>query len=263
MKKEIAQIYFKGLRTDVGPKFMGQDYFFVSENVNFDNIIGADKILLPSLEFEQESTSNIDGIFEFQYVDENGFAQIENIVAFGGTVYKGWPSSLTAIYSGMTVGKLSFCIMNNKLFFSNGINNVAYYNGVTSAEMGAPAARIFSPGVLTGVYKYAMTYETSGGEEIIGSYSQPITLLNDRTLLNLPIGYASTTSRKLYRTMANGSTYFLVATIGDNTTLTYIDNIADGSLTTPLPQINNFFIFLLIDEQSIRNAFFSNFIFFR
>lgn len=240
MRKEIAQIYFKGLRTDVGPKFMGQDYFFIAENVNYDNIIGADKVLLPSLEFEADSSENIDGIFQFQYIDENGFAQIENIVAFGGTIYKGWPGTLTAIYTGLSAGKVSFSIMNDKLFFANGIENVGYYNGVTSAEMGAPAARIFSPGVLTGTYKYAMTYETSGGEEVIGSYSQPITLLNDRTLLNLPIGYASTTSRKIYRTMANGSAYFLVATIGDNTTLTYIDNVADGSLTTPLPQVNNF-----------------------
>lgn len=239
MKKEIAQIYFKGLRTDVGPKFMGQDYFFIAQNVNYNNIIGADKALLPSLVFDEESTDNIDGIFDFQFIDESGFAQIENIVAFGGVIYKGWPGALTAIYSGLSTGKLVFSIMNNKLFFSNGIDNVGYYNGVSSSEMGAPAARIFSPGLLTGVYKYTMTYVTAGGEEVIGSYSQPITLLNDRTLLNLPIGYASTTSRKIYRTMANGSSYFLVDTIADNTTLTYIDNIDDSSLTTPLPQINN------------------------
>ncbi len=46
------------------------------------------------------------------------------------------------------------------------------------------------------------------------------------------------TARKLYRTVANGSTYKLVTTINDNSTTTYADNIADGSLGANAPSTN-------------------------
>ena len=43
------------------------------------------------------------------------------------------------------------------------------------------------------------------------------------------------TSRKLYRTAAGGSQHKLVATIADNLTTTYVDNIADGALGVDCP----------------------------
>ena len=42
------------------------------------------------------------------------------------------------------------------------------------------------------------------------------------------------TSRKIYRTLGGGTIFKLVATLSDNTTTTYSDNIADGSLGTTL-----------------------------
>lgn len=47
---------------------------------------------------------------------------------------------------------------------------------------------------------------------------------------NIQVGPVGTTARKLYRTEVNGSVYKLVTTISDNTTTTYADNTADGSL---------------------------------
>ena len=41
----------------------------------------------------------------------------------------------------------------------------------------------------------------------------------------------SVIARKIYRTKAGGSTYWLLATIADNTTTTYTDTAADASLT--------------------------------
>ena len=47
------------------------------------------------------------------------------------------------------------------------------------------------------------------------------------------------TGRKLYRTKAGGATYYLLATIADNSTTTYTDNTADGSLSaTTAPGYN-------------------------
>ena len=48
------------------------------------------------------------------------------------------------------------------------------------------------------------------------------------------------TSRKIYRTKADDENYLmqLVTTINDNTTTTYTDNVADGSLGANAPWVN-------------------------
>jgi uncharacterized phiE125 gp8 family phage protein len=63
--------------------------------------------------------------------------------------------------------------------------------------------------------------------------------VNGKVLVSgIPLGGASVTARKLYRTAAGGSTYLLLATIADNTTTTYTDNIADASLGAGAPTTN-------------------------
>jgi len=57
-------------------------------------------------------------------------------------------------------------------------------------------------------------------------------------LTGIPIGGALVTGRKLYRTTAGGTVYMLLATIADNTTTVYTDNIADASLGAGAPSSN-------------------------
>lgn len=58
-------------------------------------------------------------------------------------------------------------------------------------------------------------------------------------LTAIPTGNAGiVTARKIYRTTAGGSTYKLLATLSDNTTVIYTDNIADGSLGANAPTSN-------------------------
>lgn len=54
----------------------------------------------------------------------------------------------------------------------------------------------------------------------------------------IPLGGGSVTSRKLYRTVAGGSVYKLLATIADNVTTTYSDTTADASLGATAPTSN-------------------------
>lgn len=54
-------------------------------------------------------------------------------------------------------------------------------------------------------------------------------------LTNVPLGGTGVTSRKIYRTAAGGSQLKLVATLADNTTTTYTDTTADGSLGADVP----------------------------
>lgn len=91
---------------------------------------------------------------------------------------------------------------------------------------------------LNGVYTWRMTYVTAEGETEGGTVSTSLTLTNDAATLTLPLSECRlVTSRKIYRTAAGGSSYLLVATVSDNTTTSYVDNIADGSLGAAAPTV--------------------------
>jgi hypothetical protein len=94
---------------------------------------------------------------------------------------------------------------------------------------------------LNGAYTWRMTYVTAQGETEGGTVSSSLTLTNDAATLTLPLSEMkhSVTSRKIYRTAAGGSSYLLVATVSDNTTTSYVDNIADGSLGTAAPTVTS------------------------
>lgn len=59
--------------------------------------------------------------------------------------------------------------------------------------------------------------------------------MNQTAISSIPIGSSSVTARKIYRTAASGSQLKLVATISDNSTTTYTDSTADGSLGANVP----------------------------
>lgn len=61
---------------------------------------------------------------------------------------------------------------------------------------------------------------------------------NQVPLTNIPTGPANVTSRKLYRTAAGGSQMKLLTTIADNSTTSYTDSTADGSLGANIPVSN-------------------------
>src|SRR5207253_1959163 len=94
-------------------------------------------------------------------------------------------------------------------------------------------------GNLNGTYFYEMTYEVGSAEFRLGTKSNTISVSNSQVKLALPFGYAGVTKRKLYRTIAGGAVPLFVAEIADDTTSTYTDNTADGSLGAGIIAINN------------------------
>jgi len=94
-----------------------------------------------------------------------------------------------------------------------------------------------------GAHRYAVTFVTADGETQAGDISAAVTVANKTAdgkvaLAAIPIGGSLVTARKIYRTVAAGSSYLLLATIADNTTTTYTDNIADSSLGAAAPSVN-------------------------
>lgn len=107
----------------------------------------------------------------------------------------------------------------------------------------ALAATPIAGSVNAGVHRYSATFVTQDGETQAGGVSAPVTVVdagvNGKVELSaIPIGGSLVTSRKLYRTAANGSTYLLLATLANNTATTYTDNIADASLGAQAPTAN-------------------------
>ena len=110
---------------------------------------------------------------------------------------------------------------------------------LTCALAGAGAGNVEN-----GAHRYVVTFVTSDGETQAGDISAAVTVadktVNGKISLSaIPLGGSLVTSRKIYRTVAAGTAYLLLATIADNTTTTYTDNIADASLGAEAPSTNS------------------------
>jgi len=241
----MRQVRFRGFRNDIGSNYTSPDFLRAVQNFDYDDLDGANKTLFPAVVNTEEFVSgfNIDNGFEYKYLDENNVLQTEQIVVTGGEIFKDVLGTATSIYSGLTTNSVCrFAVLNDKLFITNGVDFCLVYWGAKGIiyEMGAPAVEATSSGGNpNGTYRYAQTYVTSGGEEIVGTVSNSVTVNNRQITVNLTLGYSGTTSRKIYRTTGSGDTYLLLATISDNTTETYTDNIADGSLGVAIGTPNN------------------------
>jgi len=111
---------------------------------------------------------------------------------------------------------------------------------ISSVALSSPAT---AGNVDNGQHRYLVTFITASGETEAGIASAPVTVANKAVngqvrLTGIPTGGAAVTSRKLYRTAAGGSLYLYVATIADNASTTYSDNLADSNLGVQAPTIN-------------------------
>ena len=242
MAESIQSFEFQGMRVDLGDKLLDTKYFYNVVNFNENDIIGANKTLAPApvnkIQYVEDAA--IDGIYGFSYLNKDNKLQNERVIVTGGSIFSEIGSKLTKIYEGFGVGLCDFAFLNDKLFITNGKHYPLIYNGVNVWEMGAPEATLDDTnGGLVGKYHYEVTYVTAGGEERLGTSSNIVEVNGKSVLLNLPLGYDGVTARKIYRTEGNGDTLKLVTTINDNETLTYLDSLADSSLTNVIPEINN------------------------
>ena len=118
----------------------------------------------------------------------------------------------------------------------------ASINGASFTPLTAPGAPTVAinatAGNLNGAYTYKITFVTANGETNGGTTSATVSPVSQQVNLTaIPTGPTGTTARKIYRTVAGGvdGTQQLVTTIADNTTTTYTDNTADGSLGAAFP----------------------------
>jgi hypothetical protein len=225
---------FKGLRNDKGQKFIGPDYFFDVSNFNYNDIVGANKTLMPIVTNNFNLSVDVDGIYEFKYLNQNNVLQTLDLAFVNGCIYKYWLSGHPElVIDGLSKGKVSCVVQNDKLFFVNGKDYPKLYDGTAVWDIEAPKATLlYSAGNLSGSYYYEVTYIIDSTEFRVGTRSNIITTtIPQKVQLDLPLGVEGTSARKIYRTLANGENPHLLATIDDNSTLTYVDNGSDLDLS--------------------------------
>lgn len=157
--------------------------------------------------------------------------------------------SITPIASGYSAS-LVFRMENfkSKLFGVNGAASVLVTSSTVFSALGltapssGPTASAGAAGVLTGTFGYKITYEYGTGDrgESNPSTAGSVVLAAQKGSLSaIPTGGTGVTKRHVYRTEANGATYYFVATISDNTTTVYVDNAADVELGDELETDND------------------------
>ena len=122
---------------------------------------------------------------------------------------------------------------------TNTITVDEWTNGTPSITVGACVAASGAAGnVNVGTHSYKIAFVINGVEVAAGTVSNVVTISTSAKKVNLtgiPVRpswlYGTCSARKIYRTIAGDTgNWKLVGTISDNTTTTYEDNIADGSL---------------------------------
>lgn len=175
----------------------------------------------------------------------------ETMVAwYGGTLYGLATTTFVAVDSAVSVytagQRVTATEYQDYMFFGNGASTPYKYNGAEFTRHGIPAptetmtvSNAATGTVLTGDYQYKVTYVNSG---LVQGDVSPATATwtaagQNGLVTSIPVAPTSfgVNSRKLYRTVASGTVYFLVTTIEDNTTTSYEDAIADEALGATAP----------------------------
>lgn len=107
--------------------------------------------------------------------------------------------------------------------------------GTPTAPVAAANAAAGNP---NGTYEYVVTFVTAAGETVQSADSNALAVVSKKIdLTAIPLGGTGTTARNIYRQKNGTGPYSFVATIADNTTTTFQDNLADGSVGPATPPI--------------------------
>lgn len=133
------------------------------------------------------------------------------------------------------------------LFRADGVNTPLKYNGTTVTRWGLVAPASAGSGAETtggslttlAIYQWKITFVSATSESNGNTTAGSITLTGANNKVNLssiPVSSdAQVTSRRVYRTKANGAIFYFERTIGDNVTTTSELSSADSALGVEMP----------------------------
>jgi hypothetical protein len=250
----IIEEFSKGWQNKARQELMRDDALFVCTDIGLDRLgsLMARRLHVEQAFFDTQSyTSAIEDVY---------FVNVENadvyLVYFrvGSSLYC-WNSSTTTtrtVSNSMSGGHVSYAPLRPVLsdytyvFVTDGVVMLCD-NGVTTKTWGIDeptnlpiVSMAGSGGALNnGSYVYAYTfYDSNTGSESDPSVVSATTTAaadDQATITDIKTSPNSrVTKRRLYRTLVNGGTKYLVTTINDNVTTSYVDSKDDDNLTTEL-----------------------------
>lgn len=222
-------------------------------NVVFDNGSVGTRPGTTKLNTAAVTTTAFDGLYT-----RRSNTNSETMVAFaGGSMYQLAGTSFTTIPSAQSVftvgARVGTSQFQNYMFIGNGgvipykwdgsvFSRHGVYSPVSTATVGsAGVAGNLTP---SAEYQYKFTYVNTA---LVESDVSPVTATfivsstsGQNNLSGIPVAPQSwgVNTRRIYRNAAGGSSFKRVATLADNTTTIYTDNIADSSLGVTAPTDN-------------------------
>lgn len=112
----------------------------------------------------------------------------------------------------------------------------------TAPGSGAFCTAVSGGNLGIGTYKYVTSFVT-GGIESQPSPSASVTTSGTNTAVNyqsIQTGPTGTTQRVIYRTKVNGSTFYQLTTLNDNTTTFFADTLLDSGLSTYITPVTTY-----------------------
>jgi hypothetical protein len=143
-------------------------------------------------------------------------------------------------------GLIGHSFYADRIYFVDG-TQYWYYDGAAVGVTGMPAAPAAptltadgADGALTGSFMGKVVLVDKYGQESAASVASAATVAASSSHIdwtNIPVGGAglNIVRRRLYRTKADGETYYFVADIDNNVDVAYVDTVTDEDLTTLLP----------------------------
>lgn len=184
------------------------------------------------------------------FTPENAANKQDNLTD-GGTGNIRYPT-VNAVSAGLALkADLAAAGLADRLIKFDSSGKIQYTNLISDSNFNFTKFKVENPtaptatdsgitGVLNGTYYYSVSYYNSVGETLANNSSSPITVSSKQIQLSsIPLSLDSTVlGRRIYRSEVNANEAVdgkkLVADIPNNTTTTYLDNIADGSLGVSL-----------------------------
>jgi len=249
----------EGVNTKLASSKLPPGAFVVLRNCELAEDVGILSVRRGTKQFTTSSlgTGPIYGGIRWQY---GTTPTVETLFVWGSTLYRlvGGATSPTSIGSvGTSNVEWSFIPFvgpaGNEYVLVAGINAVWRYDPAGPsiraagfpAPVAAPTAATNGAGVLTGSYKYTVTfiYDNVGAHQSSwGPASNTVVAAaNALRLTSVPTGGTGCTARSIFRTKAGGGLYYSVGSINDNVTTTFDDNNADTALSANQAPTDNGF----------------------
>lgn len=236
--------------------------FSLDESLSLTKRAGYQKLNSVQLT-EGGNPATFTGLFEYTKADltrQQIATGLTGVYRYGSPSANQWNSlSLTGAggaRTGTAANLYDAAVFDDLFYLGNGVDGNLKYNGTTVYNMGITApsttatvalAAAGAGNLTNGTYSYKITFynSTLGHESNPSSVTADVTVVDKTTdgkvaLTDIPVSTdAQVNQRRIWRTTVGGGVWLLLATINDNTTTTYTDNIADSGLGIAIDGFGN------------------------